>query len=70
MVDSLPGTLTPQQVADFLQVEPQTVWRMIRRGELPAFRVGRVYRITREDFEHWLEERKRTKSESHQSNPT
>lgn len=53
------GTLTPQQVAEFLQVEPQTIWRMIRRGELPAIKVGRVYRIPKRDFDEWCEKRKR-----------
>lgn len=53
------GTLTPQQVAELLQVEPQTIWRMIRRGELPAIKVGRVYRITRTDFDEWCELNKR-----------
>jgi excisionase family DNA binding protein len=55
------GTLTPQQIAEFLQVEPQTVWRMIRRGDLPAIKIGRIYRVTLSDFESWLEKEKRAK---------
>jgi excisionase family DNA binding protein len=54
-------TLTPEEIADYLQVQPQTVWRMIRRGDLPAIRVGRVYRVQREDFDDWLKQR-RTKA--------
>jgi excisionase family DNA binding protein len=45
--------LTPEEIASYLQVKPQTIWRMIRRGELPAIRVGRVYRVAREDFDNW-----------------
>lgn len=52
------GTLTPQQIADFLQVDPQTVWRMIKRGDLPAVKIGRIYRVTRSDFDSWLEREK------------
>lgn len=59
MAEAGDGTLTPQQVAEFLQVEPQTIWRMIRRGELPAMKVGRVYRISKSDFNTWCEERKK-----------
>ena len=34
--------LTAQEVAEILKVDLQTVYRMIKRKELPAFRVGRV----------------------------
>ena len=56
---SYEGTLTPQQIAEFLQIDPQTVWRMIKRGDLPAIKIGRIYRVMRKDFEDWLEEEKR-----------
>ena len=52
------GTLTPQQIADFLQIDPQTVWRMIKRGDLPAVKIGRIYRVTRSDFDAWLKKEK------------
>lgn len=50
--------LTPEEIAEYLQVKPQTVWRMIRRGDLPAIRVGRVYRVQRQDFDDWLKQRR------------
>jgi excisionase family DNA binding protein len=37
--------LTAQEVADELRVSTMTVYRLIRRGELPAVRVGRNYRV-------------------------
>jgi excisionase family DNA binding protein len=46
--DALPGVLTPEQVADLLGVDYRTILRMIRRGELAAFRVGPQWRITSE----------------------
>jgi excisionase family DNA binding protein len=41
--------LTPEQVAEWLQVHKGTVYRWIDEGKLPALQVGRVYRIPRED---------------------
>ncbi len=37
--------LTTEQVADVLHVSKQTVWKMIREGELPVRKVGRKYLI-------------------------
>lgn len=37
--------MTPKQLADFLQVNPETIRRKVRRGELPFFRVGNRIRF-------------------------
>ena len=46
--------LNVQEVADFLRVSKDTVYRLIREESLPAFKVGnRKYRIRHEDLENW-----------------
>lgn len=47
--------LTAAEVADELRVSTMTVYRLVRRGELPAVRVGRNYRIRRRDLTAYLE---------------
>jgi excisionase family DNA binding protein len=47
--------LTAQEVADLLRVSSMTVYRLIRNGELPAVRVGRSYRVRRDDLHQYLE---------------
>jgi excisionase family DNA binding protein len=47
--------LTASEVADLLRVSSMTVYRLIRSGELPAVRVGRSYRVRREDLDAYLE---------------
>ena len=42
-----------KQTADLLGVHYNTVYRMVRRGELEAYRVGRIIRISDEDIEEW-----------------
>jgi excisionase family DNA binding protein len=46
--------MTPEQVADYLQLNTDTVYRLIREQELAATRIGRTYRIPREDLEQFL----------------
>ena len=43
--------LTVRAVAEILQVCPRTVRRMIKRGDLPAIRLERQYRVRRPDLE-------------------
>ena len=46
--------MTPPQVAEYLQLTPETVYRYIREGKLVASRLGRQYRISRESVEMLL----------------
>jgi excisionase family DNA binding protein len=54
--------MTPEQVAEYLQLRKETVYRYIREQKLPAIRLGRTYRISRLDLELFLFER-RTRSD-------
>lgn len=45
------------EVADVLSVSPMTVYRLIRSGDLPAFRIGRSFRIEQRAVEAFLERR-------------
>lgn len=55
----LQPALSPRQVQVALGLEClQTVHRMIHRGELPAVKIGRVWRIRREDVDALLAGRK------------
>ena len=46
--------LTPQEVAEYLQLAPDTIYRYIRQGKLVASRFGRQYRIPKETVELFL----------------
>ena len=47
--------MTPDQVAQILQVHPFTVLKFIKQGKLKASKLGRVYRIREGDLENFLE---------------
>jgi excisionase family DNA binding protein len=46
--------LTPQEVADYLQLTYDTVYRYIREGKLAAAKLGRHYRIPKENVDLFL----------------
>lgn len=46
--------LTVPEVAEYLRVTPKTVYALLKRGELPSFRVGRVVRCRRGDVEAFM----------------
>ncbi len=45
--------LTVQEVSRYLKVHPSTIYRMLKRNELPAFRVGSDWRFTVEAIDQW-----------------
>lgn len=53
--DEVPLVLSVQQVADVLSVHLNTVKRLIARGELKAFKVGRALRIDKVDLRQYLD---------------
>jgi excisionase family DNA binding protein len=48
------AVLTVAEVAAYLKISPTTVWRHCMRGTLPAFRVGRQWRVERHDLVVWI----------------
>lgn len=45
--------MTVDEVANYLRVHPSTVYRMLKKKEIPAFRVGSDWRFTVEDIDRW-----------------
>jgi len=48
--------LTTRQLQDVLKVDRTTIYRIVKRGELPAIRVGNQWRFPRREVEAWLHE--------------
>jgi excisionase family DNA binding protein len=42
--------LTVREVATYLRVKRVTVWRWCKQGTIPAFQVGRSWRIRKSDL--------------------
>jgi excisionase family DNA binding protein len=47
-----------EEVAEKLGVNYQLIYKLVRGGELPAARIGKVYRVARRDLEGYIERSK------------
>jgi excisionase family DNA binding protein len=47
--------LTPEQVADRLQISRLTVMEYLREGKIKAYKVGRLWRVTEDDLRSFFE---------------
>jgi excisionase family DNA binding protein len=45
--------MTVTEVAEYLHVHPSTIYRLLRKREIPAFRVGSDWRFNRESIDDW-----------------
>ena len=46
--------LTVAEVADLVRLPRSTVYELARRGSIPAHRIGRAWRLIRQEIEEWL----------------
>lgn len=51
--------MTVREVANYLNVDEKTVYRLAQKGGLPGFKVAGTWRFKREDIDHWIEEQKK-----------
>jgi excisionase family DNA binding protein len=41
------------EVADYLHVHPSTIYRLLKRQEIPAFKIGSDWRFNLESIDQW-----------------
>ena len=46
--------MTVQEAADYLRVTEKTVYRLLKRGHIPATKVGRQWRFEKAAIDEWL----------------
>lgn len=51
--------LTVEDVAKRFEVNVTTVYRLVQRGKLPAFKVGHQWRFSKARLEEWAENHER-----------
>ena len=60
--------LSVADICEYMGVSTFVVTRVLRSGELPAVKMGREWRVSRRDFEDWLNAQ-RLESQARQSQP-
>ena len=51
--DEMDSVLTVQNVAEYLHVHPSTLYRLLKRKQLPAFKIGSEWRFNLESINRW-----------------
>ena len=46
--------MTVRELSDYLHCHPSTIYRMLRRNQIPAFHVGSDWRFNIEAIDHWI----------------
>ena len=46
--------LTVSEVCQYLHISPATVYRLLRRRNIPAFRIGKNWRFNVGELERWI----------------
>ncbi len=66
---SLPRVMTVKELSEYLRVHPSTIYKLLRRGELPGFRIGTDWRFNAEVIDRWcLERNMKAPDDSSQNN--
>ena len=45
--------LTVKELSDYLRVHPSTIYRLLKKGQLPGFKVGSDWRFNIEAIDRW-----------------
>lgn len=59
MADTLDQAMTVRDVAGYLNVDEKTVYRLVKRGDLPGFKVAGAWRFKRADLDSWIDQQKK-----------
>jgi excisionase family DNA binding protein len=49
--------MTTPELARYLQVHQSTLYKLIRRGQIPVFKIGSDYRFDRDTIKTWMADR-------------
>ena len=50
--------MTVKDVAEYLQLSTDQIYRLAQQGMIPAFRVGARWRFKQEKIDHWMEQQR------------
>jgi excisionase family DNA binding protein len=53
--------LTVEDVAEYLQVHPSTIYRLVKQKQFPAFKIGGDWRFNRESIDRWRADAERNR---------
>ena len=59
MLDDL---MTTKELAEYLQLDRMTIYKLLKSGDIPANRVGHQWRFVRSDIDSWSRSKQTSES--------
>jgi excisionase family DNA binding protein len=56
LMEKTKAVLTIGEVAEMLRVHPTTVYRLLKRGDIPGFKIGGNWRVSVNALDRWMSE--------------
>lgn len=56
--------MTMEEIADYLKVSKETIYKMAQRGQIPGSKVGNQWRFRKERVDSWLDSHSNSTVES------
>lgn len=48
--------MTIRDIAEYMDVHPMTIYKYVKQGKIPAFKIGASWRIRKDSIKKWMEE--------------
>jgi len=61
LLNEYDDVMTVEQFMDYLAVGKTTAYRLLKKGEIKAFKIGRVYKIPKKSVDEYIEEKRHNK---------
>jgi excisionase family DNA binding protein len=68
-VNPIGEMMTADEVAEYLRVNRTMIYRLLKRKELPGFKIGTDFRLRRADIDHWINGREKASLKNREHRP-
>jgi len=55
--------MTLEEVAQYLKVSKDSIYRLAQKGKMPASKIGNLWRFKREEIDKWMKNKRIIKNE-------
>lgn len=49
--------MTIKQVAEYLKISPRTVYKLVKEGAIPSFKIMNMWRFEQSKIDQWIQEK-------------
>ena len=53
--------MTLEEIAQYLKVSKDSIYRLAQKGEIPASKIGNLWRFKKDEVDEWMKNRRNNK---------